>query len=86
MDWSSLGGLVLALIGILFGQAIEGGQISSLIQPAAFLIVMCGTFGAVLLQTNTASFVAGLRMARQVFSTPIDDRQELAKRISLWSN
>lgn len=86
MDWSSLGGLVLALIGILLGQAIEGGQISSLIQPAAFLIVMCGTFGAVLLQTNLASFVAGMKMARQVFSTPMDDRQELAKRISLWSN
>lgn len=86
MDWSSLGGLVLALIGILFGQAIEGGKISSLIQPAAFLIVMCGTFGAVLLQSNTSSFIAGLKMVRQVFTTPIDDRQELAKRISLWSN
>ena len=86
MDWSSLGGLVLALIGILFGQAIEGGKIGSLIQPAAFIIVMCGTFGAVLLQTNTSSFVDGLKMVRQVFTTPIDDRQELFKRISLWSN
>ena len=86
MDWSSLGGLILALVGILLGQAIEGGQISSLIQPAAFLIVMCGTIGAVLLQTNMASFVAGVRMVRQVFSTPIDDRPELAKRILGWSN
>lgn len=40
MDWSSLGGIALALIGILLGQAIEGGKISSLVQPAAFLIVM----------------------------------------------
>lgn len=86
MDWNSLGGLVLALIGILLGQAIEGGQISSLIQPAAFLIVMCGTFGAVLLQSNTASFIAGLKMARLVFSPPMDDRQALANRIILWSN
>ena len=86
MDWSSLGGLALALIGILLGQAIEGGQISSLIQPAAFLIVMCGTFGAVLLQSNTASFLAGLKMVRQVFSPPLDDRQALANRIILWSN
>lgn len=86
MDWSSLGGLVLALIGILLGQAIEGGQISSLIQPAAFLIVMCGTFGAVLLQTNINSFTAGLKMVRQVFSPPLDDRQALANRIILWSN
>jgi chemotaxis protein MotA len=86
MDWSSVGGLVLALIGILLGQAIEGGQISSLIQPAAFLIVMCGTFGAVLLQTNLSSFIAGLKMVRQVFSPPLDDRQALANRIILWSN
>lgn len=86
MDWSSLGGLVLALIGILLGQAIEGGQISSLIQPAAFLIVICGTFGAVLLQTNLNSFIAGLKMVRQVFSPPLDDRQALANRIILWSN
>lgn len=86
MDWSSLGGLVLALIGILLGQQIEGGQISSLIQPAAFLIVMCGTFGAVLLQSNTANFIAGIKMVRQVFSTPVDDREELSKRILVWSN
>ncbi|MDI1362235.1 flagellar motor protein [Methylotenera sp.] len=86
MDWSSLGGLALALIGILLGQAIEGGQISSLIQPAAFLIVMCGTFGAVLLQTNLNSFIAGLKMVRQVFSPPLDDRKALANRIILWSN
>jgi len=86
MDWSSLGGLVIALIGILLGQAIEGGQISSLIQPAAFLVVMCGTLGAVLLQTNLNSFIIGLKLVRQVFSTPPDDRQDLANRIIIWSN
>lgn len=86
MDWSSLSGIAIALIGILLGQAIEGGQIGSLIQPAAFLIVMCGTFGAVLLQTNTANFIAGVVMVRQVFATPPDDRQALANRINLWSH
>ncbi|MDP3087414.1 MAG: flagellar motor protein [Methylotenera sp.] len=86
MDWSSLGGIALALIGILLGQALEGGKIGSLVQPAAFLIVMCGTFGAVLLQTNTKSFIAGLLMVRQIFSTPIDDRQALANRINMWSH
>ena len=86
MDWSSLVGIGIALIGILFGQAIEGGHISSLLQPAAFIIVLCGTFGAVLLQTNAKNFMAGVLMVRQVFATPVDDRQALAKRISLWSN
>ncbi len=85
MDWSSLGGIALALIGILLGQAIEGGQISSLLQPAAFLIVICGTCGAVLLQSDTKSFLAGLRMASKIFSPPADDRHELARRIIQWS-
>jgi chemotaxis protein MotA len=47
---------------------------------------MCGTFGAVLLQSNTESFIEGLRMVKLVFATPIDDRQDLAKRISAWSH
>jgi chemotaxis protein MotA len=86
MDWGSLGGIALALIGILLGQAIEGGKIGSLVQPAAFLIVMCGTFGAVLLQTNTKSFITGLFMLRHIFSTPVDDRQALSNRINIWSH
>lgn len=86
MDWGSLTGIAIAIIGILLGQAIEGGRIGSLIQPAAFLIVLCGTFGAVLLQSNTKTFIAGLLMLRQVFKPPIDDRQALANRTNMWSN
>lgn len=85
MDWSSLGGIGLALIGILFGQAIEGGHVGSLLQPAAFMIVICGTFGAVLLQTDAKSFITGVLMVRHIFATPIDDRKALAKRINVWS-
>lgn len=85
MDWSSLGGLAIALLGILFGQAIEGGNIGSLLQPAAMLIVVCGTFGAVMLQTNTRNFTNGLFMLGQVFSPPADDRRALVERILKWS-
>ncbi|HEY0563681.1 MAG TPA: flagellar motor protein [Methylophilus sp.] len=85
MDWGSVIGLGIALLAILLGQSMEGGQISSLIQPAAFVIVMFGTFGAVLLQTNVANFLAGVRMARQIFIPPVDDREALAKRITQWS-
>ncbi|MDX1914542.1 MAG: flagellar motor protein [Methylophilus sp.] len=85
MDWSSLIGLLVALLAILIGQSIEGGHISSLIQPAAFIIVMFGTFGAVLVQSNMANFKAGILMLRNVFITPIDDRIELAKRVNQWS-
>ncbi|HAJ71418.1 MAG TPA: flagellar motor protein [Methylophilaceae bacterium] len=67
------------------GQSIEGGHISSLIQPAAFIIVLFGTFGAVLDQSNIPNFKAGILMLRNVFITPVDDRIELAKRVNQWS-
>ncbi|PPD49509.1 MAG: flagellar motor protein [Methylotenera sp.] len=85
MDWNSLIGLAIAVLGILLGQSIEGGHIGSLVQPAAFLIVMCGTFGAVILQTRPKNFIDGIKMLSQVFNMPVDDRQALAKRINTWS-
>jgi chemotaxis protein MotA len=84
MDRSSLGGVALAIIGILLGQAIEGGHAGSLLQPAAFLIVMCGTFGAVLLQTSTANFILGIRMVKLVFKPAPNDKAALVKRINQW--
>ncbi len=85
MDWGSLAGLSLALIGILSGQAIEGGTVDSLLQPAAFFIVFSGTVGAVLVQTKPRTFLRGLKMAKLILHPPIDDRKTLAKRAIGWS-
>ena len=85
MDWGSLAGIALALIGILFGQAIEGGKIGSLLQPAAFFIVFFGTIGAVLLQTKPQSFILGLAMSKLIFKPPVDDRKALSRRTHAWS-
>lgn len=85
MDWGSLAGIILALIGILFGQAIEGGSIGSLVQPAAFFIVFFGTVGAVLLQTKPKNFLLGLKLFKSIFKPPVDDRRALAKRAHAWS-
>lgn len=85
MDKGSLAGIALAIVGILSGQAIEGGSIDSLLQPAAFFIVISGTLGAVLLQTKPKSFLLGLKMAKLVLQPPIDDRKSLARRSNAWS-
>jgi chemotaxis protein MotA len=85
MDWASLIGILLGAAGILFGQTLEGGHIDSLVQPAAFVIVMVGTAGAVLLQSGMSSFSRGVRMLRWVFTPPEDQTPQLRRDIGIWS-
>lgn len=85
MDWSSVAGVLLALAGLMVGQALEGGKPSSLVQPAAFAIVVIGTFGAVLLQTRPATLKRGVLMLRWVFQPPPDGRTLLARDIQAWN-
>lgn len=49
MDVGTILGIVVALIGILAGQAIEGGSVFQILQPTAAMIVFGGTVGAVLI-------------------------------------
>ena len=50
MDIGILLGLGVALVMILGGNAMEGGHLSSLVGIPAFMIVVGGTIGAVLVQ------------------------------------
>jgi chemotaxis protein MotA len=85
VDWASLAGLALAFTGVVSGRLLEGGHLGSLLQPAAFAVVVVGTCGAVLLQSGMPSFVRGLKMARWIFRPPPDDIDELALEIKTWS-
>ncbi|MBL8509710.1 MAG: flagellar motor protein, partial [Chitinimonas sp.] len=71
MDRLSIIGILLGIAAIVGGQVLEGGQISSLLQVTALLIVMGGTMGAVLLQSNAASFIGGVKMLRWVVAPPL---------------
>lgn len=85
MDWGSVAGLVLALVGILGGQLLEGGHLASLVQPAAFVIVVIGTLGAVLLQSGLVPFVRGARMVVWVFLPPPLEHEALIRDAGIWS-
>ncbi len=85
MDWGSVAGLVLALAGILLGQVLEGGRIGSLVQPAAFCIVMIGTVGAVMLQSGLQNFLRAMSMVRHAFILPDDDSSKLIHDVTNWS-
>lgn len=86
MDWASLAGIALALAGVLFGQMLEGGDISSLLQPAAFSVVVIGTAGAVLLQSGMATFVRGMMMLRWIVTPPDGAATVSDVEIATWSN
>ena len=85
MDWSSVAGFILAIGGLLLGQVVEGAHPSSLLQPAAFLIVFCGTLGAVLIQSRMPVFVRSVRMLSGIVRAPVNDRQKLTRDALLWS-
>lgn len=86
MDLNSVFGILLAFVAIIGGQFLEGGHISSLMQAAAFLIVMGGTLGAVLLQSPVKIFVNGIRMGVWVFFPPASSPQTLIKQIINWAH
>jgi chemotaxis protein MotA len=70
---------------ILFGQAIEGGAISSLMQLAAALIVFGGTSGAVLLSFSTMQVRQALLAVRNVFVEPLEPAANVIKRITTYA-
>lgn len=66
-DLATLAGIVLALAGILGGLILEKGQLSDVIQGTAALIVLGGTFGAVLVTTPLPVVIRAFRGLGAVF-------------------
>jgi chemotaxis protein MotA len=86
MDKISVFGLLIGILAIIGGQFLEGGQVGSLAQPTALLIVLGGTMGAVMLQSPYATFMRGLRMVGWVWYPPVVDSVSLIKQVSNWSH
>lgn len=73
MDKSTVGGLVLAFVGILGGLSIEGGRVGQILQPTAAMIVIGGTIGAVMVQFPLSIVIAAFASLAQVFFQQSDD-------------
>lgn len=86
IDLNSVTGIALAFLAIIGGQILEGGHIGSLLQLAAFIVVMGGTVGAVLLQSPMKVFIHGIKMGAWVFFPPDHSPQPLIKQIVDWSH
>jgi chemotaxis protein MotA len=66
-DFTTLGGIVLAMVGIVGGLLLEGGKIKDISQLTAALIVLGGTFGAVMVSTPLRVLKGALLRLAHVF-------------------
>ena len=85
MDILSIIGITLAFAAIIGGNLLEGGHTDQLFQLTAFLIVVGGTMGAVMLQTSIPVFLRALTMLRWVFVTPRVDIEGTIEKLVNWS-
>ncbi|MDR4653186.1 MAG: flagellar motor protein [Nitrosomonas sp.] len=85
IDISSILGIAVALVAIMGGQMLEGGHVGALIQFAAFVIVVGGTVGAVLLQSPVRTLISGIKMSKWVFYPPVKPYQILIRQLVSWS-
>lgn len=85
MDRLSLSGAIMAIAALLLGSVLKGAGLSALWSPAAFVIVICGTVAAILLQTPAATFKRALKIVRWVFRPPSQDRAAVIARLVGWS-
>src|SRR5579863_8796107 len=86
MDKASVGGVLLAIAGIVAGLLMEGGNLGQILQPTAALIVFGGTMGAVLLQFPLTTVTAAFRRMAHVFAAPRKHNDELIKLLIAFAN
>jgi len=86
MDRLTIIGLLVAVVAIFGGQLIDGGSIGALLNPAAFVIVVGGSFGAVMLQTHLKTFVRAIKILSWVFKPPVQPMAEGILKVTAWSH
>ncbi len=85
MDLVSFIGTILAFVVIIVGTLLKGSSIASLWNPAAFVIVFCGTLAALLVQNQGKVLKHALAMLPIVYKPPRHQPADLISRIVGWS-
>lgn len=85
MDLVSLIGTILAFLVIIVGTILKGSTVGALLNPAAFVIVFCGTIAALMVQTPGSVLRRALAMLPMVYRPPVHHPSDLIARIIGWS-
>lgn len=86
MDFATIAGLVVGIGGIVGGLILEGGNIREIAAPTALLIVLGGTFGAVMISTPVAALRSGLRSLASVFLEKSEDPESMIDKLVDYSS
>ncbi len=86
MDKASIGGVLVAVVGIVAGLWIEGGNLGQILQPTAALIVFGGTMGAVLLQFPLTTVVAAFAGMAHIFAAQHRQDHQLIGQLVGFAN
>ncbi|MFG0834894.1 flagellar motor protein [Aeromonas bivalvium] len=78
-------GLLLALVAIALAQWWHGGSLQTLLDGPAFLIVVGGTLGAVILQTPRQYLLQACAQLGWVFNPPAWDLARQGERLQRWA-
>lgn len=81
-DVSGVAGLALAIAAVVVAQRLEGGQIRSLLQPTAAVIVFGGTLAALLVSFPLATLTRTITTVRAAFLTPPATVRSLVAELS----
>jgi len=85
MDALTATGVALALLALVGGSVLKGAGIAALANPAAFVIVVVGTFAASLIQTPKPTFMRAWKIFPWIFKPPLQDSGELIRKMVGWS-
>lgn len=86
IDITTFAGIIIAIGAIIGGQVLEGGHVGTLMQLTAFIIVIGGTMGAVLIQYSLPVFMLGLKLISWAFMPPRVVLEEIIEQITGWGN
>lgn len=86
MDILSITGVLVGVGAILLGIVLDGGDISSLVNVPALIIVFGGTFGATLLQFPPAIFVRSMKMFSWILIPKEADLSAQIDKVIYWSH
>jgi chemotaxis protein MotA len=85
VDLLSLAGIILAFVALLAGAILKGAGLHSLVSTAALLIVVLGTFAAILVQTPGHVMKRAFAILPWVFRSPVMDARAVVQRVVDWS-